>query len=936
MDEQRLLTNSYRRIVIILLTLEMGCVALPAVDPTLREGPAAVLIGVLMFGLVVAIIATRSAFETLKQQVVVPVSALIEQSGRVLGDVDRLSEAAGRVAGGDIVKSLTLETKALQLPAEGAVGQLAGQLDGMLERVRKAGDAVCGIASGLGQRNAQLVAAEQRSRLLLQSVSEGIYGTDAELRAVFVNDAALTLLGYTHDEVINRKTHALIHHSHADGRPYDLASSPMHQASTRGVSSRRDNEVFWRKDGTSFPVEYSATPLLGVTGRVVGAVVAFRDITDRKEAERKLAENAAELRQANFLSDTALDLTRSGHWHVPLDGSGWYTSSPRCAAILGDPPRQGFRYRIMEEWFANVKAADEEAARIIIESFTAALEGRSASYDVTYAYKRPLDGRTVMIHALGKVATNAEGKPTDLYGVNQDVTEFKQLERDLIAAKEAAEAATQTKSEFLANMSHEIRTPMNGIIGITHLALRTDLDTRQRDYLGKIQRSGEQLLSIINDILDFSKVEAGKMQLERIDFELEDVLDNIRALLGAWAAEKGLEFIFDTDAAIPTTLRGDPLRLGQVLINLVNNAIKFTEQGEVLVRVELLDSDDSHVTLYFSVRDSGIGLTPLQQESLFQAFSQADTSSTRRYGGTGLGLAISKRLVELMSGDIAVESAPGEGSVFSFAATFERATRASKIMRTFEGLRMLVVDDTPSAREALSNIVRVFQATSSAAASGQEALDMLTRAADEGAPFDVVLLDWRMPELDGLETARRIRANPRLQARIILVTGRDRDALLPRLKELSLDGTLAKPVSAPMLCDALVGALGLEIERGDDDMTTDEQGFAARDLEGIRVLLVEDNAINQQIAQEVLQAAGARVTVADNGRVAVDMLDHDTFDLALMDVQMPVMDGYQATVAIRSRPGFEEFPIIAMTAHAMTGDREKCLNAGMNDYLTKP
>jgi PAS domain S-box-containing protein len=936
MAEHRLLRVGFKFTVAFILAMEGLCGALLALEPATRSGPALYLLIAVMVALFLVMLGARVFFRSLSHKFVAPLSSLTEQTESVLADLDHLSEVATRVAGGDFIKSFTVDSRPLGLPDDDEVGRLLSLHDGMIERLQKTGESIAGIAAGLGQRNAQLVAAEQRSRMLLQSVSEGIYGTDAELRAVFVNEAALSLLGYTLDEMINRKTHALIHHSHANGKPYELETCPMYLAASQGTSTRRDNEVLWRKDGTSFPVEYSATPLLGVTGRVIGTVVAFRDITDRKEAEQKLAKNAAELRQANFLSDTALDLTRSGYWHVPLDGSGWYNSSARCAALLGDEPRPGYRYRIMEEWFVHVREGDEEAARSTLASFNAAVQGKSSSYDVTFAYKRPVDGRIVWIHALGQVVRDAKGRPTDMYGVNQDITEFKQLEFELRTAKEAAETATRTKSEFLANMSHEIRTPMNGIIGMVHLALRTELTRRQRDYLVKIQRSGEQLLSIINDILDFSKVEAGKMMLESIDFELEDVLDNIRALLGARAAEKELEFIFDTDVSIPPTLRGDPLRLGQVLINLVNNAIKFTEHGQIVVRVELLDSDEHDVSLYFTVSDTGIGLTPQQQERLFQAFAQADTSSTRRYGGTGLGLAISKRLVELMHGDITVDSVPGEGSSFSFAARFERATKTSALVPTFEGLRVLIVDDSDIACEVLSNIVGSLRAVPTIARSGAEALLQLDEAEAKGEAFDIVLLDRRMPEMDGLETASRIRANPRLHPRIIMVTAHGRDDLLSRTKELQIDGTLIKPVSPSMLCDALVGALGVRVESGDDLVAPEVVDQAARQIEGVRVLLVEDNPINQQIAQEILESAGAVVTVADNGRAAIDALKPALFDIVLMDVQMPVMDGYQATVAIRSREGFADFPIIAMTAHAMAGDREKCIAAGMSDYLTKP
>ena len=533
--------------------------------------------------------------------------------------------------------------------------------------------------------------------------------------------------------------------------------------------------------------------------------------------------------------------------------------------------------------------------------------------------------------------------------INHMATARQQAEKELGAAKETAEAATRAKADFLANMSHEIRTPMNGIMGMVHLALRTELTRQQRDYLWKIQRSGEQLLTIINDILDFSKIEAGRLGIEQIDFELDEVLENLSSLIGLKASDKNLELIFDSDPRIPPVLIGDPLRIGQILINLCGNAVKFTEQGEVLVRSRLIDAREDRLRLRLEVRDTGIGMTPEQLAKLFQAFSQADTSTTRKYGGTGLGLAICRNLVQLMGGEIGVESEPGKGSVFWFtvevrASPKPRKRHAALQAANFRDLRTLVVDDTENAREVFAEMLRSLGAEAVVVDSGAKALRALEEAAAVDRPFGLVLLDWRMPEMDGIEVVRRIRGQARLSPKphIIMITAHGREDFFQQTRELQLDGTLLKPVSPSSLFEAIAGAMSGDFLKSEAAAALSRSGEAPAaglglpSVRGARVLLAEDNPINQQIAREILEQAGALVTVTDNGRLAIEKLRLGHFDLVLMDVQMPEMDGYQATAQIRADPRFKDFPIIAMTAHAMSGDREKCLAAGMSDYVTKP
>jgi len=778
---------------------------------------------------------------------------------------------------------------------------------------------------------------EELFRTMFENAPVGISLFKIAGAQYFTNRALHEMLGYAHEDLdAVEKWDRIVH-------PEERVSGAERYAEL--IKGARDydewEQRFLCRDGRLLIADGRFSVVRDAAGKPQYLLNMTADITKRKAAEDLLRKREEELRHANLLAETALELTKAGYWHVPLDGSGWYFSSPRRTELIGDFPRPAHRYPL-EELFANARQGDEGIAKKAQQAFYAAVEGKTSAYDSVFAYKRPVDGRIAWIHALGHVVQEANGKATDMYGVSQDITEFKGLEMELVTAKETAEAATKAKSDFLANMSHEIRTPMNAILGMTHLALKTDLTPKQRDYLTKTKAAAQSLLGIINDILDFSKIEAGKMDMENTGFRLEDVLENLSSVVGQRAQEKNLEFLIAAQQDLPTDLVGDPLRLGQILINLVNNAVKFTERGEIVVTVELAEKVLDRVSLGFSVRDSGIGMTPEQTARLFQPFSQADSSTTRKYGGTGLGLTISKRLVEMMHGSIWVESNYGTGSAFHFTAWFGIGSGKAKrrpMIQDIASLRVLVVDDNQQAREILADSLKGLGMRTQSVSSGEEAIRELGTA-DSQAPYALVMMDWQMPGMDGLETSRIIKHGAGLKnvPKIVMVTAFGREEVRAQAEEVGVDEFLLKPVTPSTLFDALVEMFGTIGQQQDSRLSRADA--TSHDATGIRILLVEDNEINQQVATELLEGAGASVTVANHGGEAVRILTHGEqpppFDIVFMDLQMPEMDGFEATKLLRRRPQLKNLPIVAMTAHALVEERQRCLDAGMNDHLSKP
>jgi PAS domain S-box-containing protein len=773
----------------------------------------------------------------------------------------------------------------------------------------------------------QLGESEERSRLLLESTAEGIYGNDAEGVIRFVNPAACQMLGYSAAELLGRPAHPTFHHHYPDGRVYPREECPMWVAVTQGKSAHVENECLWRKDGSGLPVEYRATPI-SKDGVVVGCVVSFTDVTERKASEQRLRDTEQYFR-------SVLERAPDGLLVVDADGT-ISMANAQCERLFGYSRDELIGQKVEMLVPDAIRPQHPELRASFHRAPTKRAMGAKSEL-----HARRKDGSLLPVDIGLSPLPGRDGAEIQVAVSVRDITERKQAEVELKAAKSKAEEATRMKSIFLANMSHEIRTPMNAIIGLSHLALKTPLNAKQRDYIGKVHNAGTSLLAIINDILDFSKIEAGKLDIETTEFRLDDVISSVTTVTGQKATDKGLELLAHVAPGIPQSLLGDPLRLGQILTNLVNNSVKFTERGEICVNTEMLQHTGEKCQLKFSVRDTGIGMTEEQAARLFQPFTQADMSTTRKYGGTGLGLTVCRRLVELMGGQIWLDSEPGVGTTFLFTAWFgigQQKGSGKIVPERLATVRALIVDDNSAARQIIDDLLKGVVSQADAVASAAEAIAAVKQA-DAASPYDVVFMDWRMPGMDGLQAARVLRGDASLQhpPAIVMVTAFGRDEVREEAERLHLDGFLVKPVTRSMLVDALVSTFA---DAGDQSAAVASATADGVSLAGLRVLLVEDNDINQQIAVELLEGVGATVEVASNGRDAVEKLFGGPipppYDVVLMDLQMPVMDGHQATAKIRSDSRFAALPIYAMTAHATLEERDFCVAHGMSGHIAKP
>ncbi len=794
---------------------------------------------------------------------------------------------------------------------------------------------LCGVTKFMRDISARvheaqaLALSEERMRRLYESTPAMMHSIDTRGRMLAVSDLWLTKLGYARSEVIGRPAQ--------DFLTPESRQRSLHEVMPKMFTSGRIEGIEYQmltSDGRILDMLVSAVVERDELGRPLHSLSVLDDVTERRRAERALQEQTERLRLAT-------DSAEIGVWELDpargtIEWDDWMFRLYGVARADGAQP--------MELWSRHLHPDD--AVRVGAE-LSAALEGHGTyrpEFRIVWT-----NGEVRHLQAAAQVTRDDTGRPLRMIGVNLDVTRQRRSEEALREAKQAAESANVAKSAFLANMSHEIRTPMNAILGMLALLRKTDMTARQADYAGKTEGAARALLDLLNDILDFSKVEAGKMTLDPQPFRVEQLLRDLSVIMGANIGPKDVEVLFDIDPALPNGLVGDVTRLRQVLINLGGNAIKFTERGEVVVSIFVVARGHGDVTLQVAVRDSGIGIAPENQQRIFSGFTQAEASTTRRFGGTGLGLAICQRLVALMGSELQLESALGSGSRFHFTLNLPVAVAEIRGSDGFGGAagaafesatggrapRVLVIEDNPAARAVFQRLAGGLGWQVESAGSGESALRQLTESPE---PFDAIFVDGQMPGLDGWQTCRQIRER-QLAGRtplLMMVTAHGREMLSarPADEQQLLSGFLVKPVTRTMLRDAWAEAGGGRRSPAKMHVAP----AAARRLAGLRLLVAEDNANNQQVARELLEDEGAVVQIAVNGRAAVDAVAaaEPPFDAVLMDLQMPVMDGYAATGCIRQDARQTALPIIAMTANAMASDREACLAAGMNAHIGKP
>jgi PAS domain S-box-containing protein len=776
------------------------------------------------------------------------------------------------------------------------------------------------------QRHAQRMTVDlSRLARVVQHTSNSVAITDAQMRINWVNDGFTRITGYTLEEATGRTPGELLD----SGKVDPATSKALLDALAAGDACRV--EVLNRaKDGREYWIDTEIQPTRDESGALIGFMEVGSDVTARRALDE-------ELRRSNELMAGVLQSLPCG-LSVVDDELKLVAFNGQFRQLLDLPDSLFDRRDVTIDALIRFSAERGDYGPGDVEGIVTGVIA-SARQPIVQFFEReradgiPLDVRRAPIPGGGFVTTYT------------DVSARKQAEFLLKEALARAEQASVTKSQFLANMSHEIRTPMNAILGMLSLLQKTELTTRQLDYATKTEGAARSLLGLLNDILDFSKAEAGKMTLDPRPFRLDRLLRDLSVILSANVGAKPIDVLFDIDPAVPRCLLGDDMRLQQVLINLGGNAIKFTGEGEVVLSLRAVERTEGDVLLEFAMRDSGIGIAPENQAHIFTGFSQAEASTTRRFGGSGLGLAICQRLIGLMGGELRVRSVPGKGSTFYFqirlALGEAPGDEHSSRQREMGAVRALIVDDNASAREVFVGMAQSLGWQADVAASGAEAIALAAARASEGRPYETVFIDWQMPELDGWETGRRLvelaKASGQPPALLFMITGHGREALAQRTAEEQaiLSAFLVKPVTASMLFDAVSDA---RVALAHPELLNRPAATTVQRLVDMRVLVVEDNLNNQQVVQELLSDEGAHVTLAANGQLGVDAVAaaDPAFDAVLMDLQMPVMDGYTATVRIRQDLGLTALPIIAMTANAMASDREACLAAGMNDHVGKP
>jgi PAS domain S-box-containing protein len=744
---------------------------------------------------------------------------------------------------------------------------------------------------------------------------------DIEGRITRVNKTELAMLGYTSEEMVGRSVwDFIIEDEAARGTPREMAAELKIEACQRN---------FRRKTGGRVPVLMRNKVIDDGNGVVTGMRSTLQDISALKRTEQGLRDAEEKYRS---IFENAIE----GIFQTTPEGS-YMSANPALATILGhESPDELMRSvtHIGRQLYVDPQRRAQ---------FVAAVMEKESVTDFESEILRK-DGTRIWVSERARAVRDPDGKLLYFEGTVEDITARREAEATVRHARDTALESVRLKSQFLANMSHEIRTPMNGIIGMSGLLLDTELTPQQRDFTETITGSAEALLTIINDVLDFSKIEAGMLTFEEIDFDLSRVVEGAVEVLAPRAADKGIELVSLVYSDVPLMLRGDPGRLRQVLTNLVGNAVKFTEKGEVVVNAELADDARDTACVRFKVSDTGIGIPADVLSKLFQAFMQADGSTTRKYGGTGLGLAICKQLVEQMDGELSVESEPGKGSRFSFTARFQKQLRPASPPPRRAGLvnkRVLTVDDNATSRQLLHHLFQSWGMIEEQAENGSEALNLLHRAATNGRAFDLVVFDMQIPGMDGLELARAVKSDPRFQSpKLVVLTSLDRPDDAAPLRDAGVDAYMMKPVKQSALYDSLTTVLSDDLEACDIQsglVALSSKKEIPQPTRPLRILVAEDNVVNRKVALYQLQKLGYNADVVDNGREALSALTGSDYDIALMDCQMPELDGYAATRELRRREksGHRTW-IIAMTANSLAGDREKCLAAGMDDFVTKP